>query len=502
MSFLDESNRAALKNDELETELLAALTLEPRMFWAAREILGGGERATLAFYRDVNRWTWRAMAALSEAAPQTLDALAFDALTVCDWLQQQRGGGDKSILEELGGANALMKRLTSTLALPSMISDYARRLRRWADLRDLRASFSRLAIEAASVEADPDDLMAQAQAIFSQSTTALTKGADTSADRVDHRWEGEFDGFLCGDSLNSTTTGIAALDRLLRGGIHSSRYIVLGGLTKHGKTTLALAIASSFAFGAAGAVDWISVEMNDTELEDRFLAHISNVDIQAFKERCKALKIKSFREIEAAATYYRDERFRAQGRAVADARAHFASSALRIVVDGAPNVRDIEAMIRARRANMRPEDHSIVVVDYLQKLTPSDRRLTGAERLDDISTRLNAISKDKTLNCTVIVLVQFGQDAAKRFMDSKSAPSFSDIKGTSTIAQDANHCLILHRPDIYSKSEAMRSYVEIEQVLSRHGGGGEKIEQLVDLVTSRFMDVPMSFGRAAYGESD
>ena len=122
-------------------------------------------------------------------------------------------------------------------------------------------------------------------------------------------------------------------------------------------------------------------------------------------------------------------------------------------------------MARSLRAyrDRCPERVSMVVVDYLQLL-----KAPGAEeyeRVTTISRGLKAMAMD--LEVPVLALCQFNRQGANR----GEMPHISDLKGSSSLEQDADNVLVIHRPGLYS-DEKPADLVECRLAKARNGEPG------------------------------
>jgi replicative DNA helicase len=99
--------------------------------------------------------------------------------------------------------------------------------------------------------------------------------------------------------------------------------------------------------------------------------------------------------------------------------------------------------IRSAIINTRREvDHvPIVIVDYLQILTPRDRKVGRHEQLGEITRGLKIIARE--FSTCVVAMAQLNREAAKR--DAK--PTMADLRESGSIEADADVVILLHRPD-------------------------------------------------------
>ncbi|WP_412031275.1 DnaB-like helicase C-terminal domain-containing protein [Metamycoplasma buccale] len=89
-----------------------------------------------------------------------------------------------------------------------------------------------------------------------------------------------------------------------------------------------------------------------------------------------------------------------------------------------------------------------VFIDYFQLLTPNLNLGLDHEKLSSISKDLKQLAKQNDLN--VFVLTQLSRDYEKK---GSGTPSFSDLKGTSSIEQDADVILFLYSKNIVESAK-------------------------------------------------
>ena len=101
---------------------------------------------------------------------------------------------------------------------------------------------------------------------------------------------------------------------------------------------------------------------------------------------------------------------------------------------------------------------------YLLSVYQPDGPAPPAETLALISRRLKFLARD--LNIPVVALAQVNRQSEDR-QDHK--PRLADLRESGSIEQDADVCMILHRPDMYvSKDEQERKSPKPCEVLEIH----------------------------------
>ena len=242
-------------------------------------------------------------------------------------------------------------------------------------------------------------------------------------------------------------TGLYKLNRLT-GGWHKGNLIILAGRPAMGKTTIMLSMAK-----AAAKKDFdvliFSLEMSTDELTDRLV--ISNTDIDS--EQFRIGNVES--EIPKV-----DESI---------GRLHH----LPISID--KNVEATAAYIRARVREQRRKKCDLVIIDYLNLMTPEGKKNRNRENdVSEMTRALKIIAKESEV--PVIVLAQLSRKCEER---ASKMPELSDLRESGSIEQDADIVLLCFRPEYYWNDENMpdkyrgkRNYGELIIAKNRHGRTG------------------------------
>lgn len=82
----------------------------------------------------------------------------------------------------------------------------------------------------------------------------------------------------------------------------------------------------------------------------------------------------------------------------------------------------------------------LVIVDYLQKITPARRQEKRAYEVGDVSTMLKALAQE--LNVALLSLAQLSRESEK---DKGRLPRLSDLADSSQLEKDADCVALLHR---------------------------------------------------------
>lgn len=248
-------------------------------------------------------------------------------------------------------------------------------------------------------------------------------------------------------------TGFAELDHAIGGGLRRGEVVVLGARTSIGKTAFACQVAIHAARKGYG-VHYHSLEMPAARIMERCLCHLSGVEL--WKIRKGHLSPDERDSLKRAVDI-------------------LSGCPIRVADSGAVTVQQIHDAV---------VEHSpaLVVVDYLQLVTPPGHADTRAQEVAEISRALKQMAMKR--NVAVLALSQLNRESDKR----GGEPSLSDLRESGAIEQDADTVLLLWRNGIPDARE--RSYeVKLTIAKSRYGPTGKmKLLFCPGLLTFRVME--------------
>lgn len=185
--------------------------------------------------------------------------------------------------------------------------------------------------------------------------------------------------------LIGITTGFKPLDDIT-GGFRRGQLIVIGAATKGGKTSMAVNMATRAA-NAGHPVGFISLEMSSGELFDRFVSSYGGVDISVLSKEPTKGEMDS---ISRAATQ---------------------ASLLPIFIRDEGDVNPLQLRAAMRRM-CAVHQTRLIVVDYIQLLSPTDRKDSRERQVAEASRTLKQLAKE--LDITILALTQLNADGASR----------------------------------------------------------------------------------------
>ena len=211
-------------------------------------------------------------------------------------------------------------------------------------------------------------------------------------------------------------SGYDKLDDALSG-FHQSDLVILAARPSVGKTSLALDIARRSAKKHGTKVGVFSLEMSASQLIERLLSVESQLD--AWRMRTGRMKGDDLGVLNTAADRLRS---------------------LPIYIDDRPGMSTINIRSTARKMK-REHDINLLIVDYLQLVTPHETRNSDSmvQHVTEVSRSLKQIARE--LSIPVLALSQLSRDVEKR--DGK--PRLSDLRDSGSIEQDADVVMFLHR---------------------------------------------------------
>lgn len=239
-------------------------------------------------------------------------------------------------------------------------------------------------------------------------------------------------------------TGYQDLDEQLGGGMLAGGMYVLAARPAMGKTTLAINIADRLA-ASGHSILFVSLEMDTDQLEAKRLAR--ETGIPANRLLMAPLTEEEHVRVMEAADVIRTLPVQINRRENA-------------------NVTQIETMAR-QVPGLR-----LIVIDYLGKVLPEDRRRSRYEYTTEISGDIKALAR--RFRVPVLVLAQLNRAPTDR---RDPTPQLSDLRDSGAIEQDADGVILLHRVDYYTREgQAMQDPISDLQVIvakNRHGPTGE-----------------------------
>jgi replicative DNA helicase len=412
-------------NLEAERSILGAVLLENHALNTAVEVLRSDD-----FFLPQHRCIFERMVQLAEKQQ------GIDTITLMEDLTR---AGE---LEAAGGV-AYLSSLADGLPRITNVEHYARIVKEKAVLRNLIHSASAIQEQALAAGDDADIILDRAEsAIFQLAEDRVRVGLIGVKELVKDGYERLEKIFSEGRRVTGLPTGYANLDNETAG-LQPSELIVLAARPSMGKTALALNVAENVALRNREPVAIFSLEMSKESLLLRFLASEARVDAHKFRTGHMnkddwAKVTRSLGELGEAPIWIDDS----------------ASSTV------------LEMGAKARRLK-RDRGLSLMIVDYLQLVIPSNNRRNSnrQEEVASISRGLKALAKE--LKIPVLVLSQLTR--APERDDRK--PQLSDLRESGAIEQDADVVLFINRPNFYKTDLPDEDRAKAELIIAKQRNG-------------------------------
>lgn len=229
-------------------------------------------------------------------------------------------------------------------------------------------------------------------------------------------------------------TGFPNIDNALR--IKDGKLIIIAGRPKSGKTSLAVTIAKNMD-RMGTRIGFLSIEMPESEIMDRWLSMESNID----SSKLGKYKKLSPQEIQS----------------LNDAGAVFYNSNILLDETGSLDISDVERKCRI----MKKMGAQVIFIDQLSQI--GNRNIKAGEATSLYSencTRLARLKKE--LKLPVFLLHQLNRDMKVR---QNKEPIVSDLKQSGKIEEDADAVIFIHRPEEYESDQAAKAILHGKAVL-------------------------------------
>ncbi|MCA9662498.1 MAG: replicative DNA helicase [Myxococcales bacterium] len=385
------------------------------------------------FYHPANKAIFEAMSTLAQRN-EPIDVITLEAqLRATDTLRL------------VGGIEAL-SRLGDRYATSHNITHHADLVRRAAVLRNLAVAASEIAEDAQGDPEDPYQFVDEAE---KKIMAVNERGRKTSYVSSRELLLNVFKGITERHKRKNPITGVPTLFTQLdtmTSGLQPGDLIILAARPSMGKTAFALNLCTNACVPQArhrnlpeeerpvlNPILFFSLEMSAESLIERILCAEARVDFS--KLRSGQFVEDDFRKLVNAAD-------------------RISNAKLYVDDQAAPTILEIRARARRFREDKNifdgnPEQHGMVVVDYLQLCRGGGRFDSREQEISEISRGLKGLAKE--LKMPVIALSQLN-----RAVDSRAdhRPMLSDLRESGAIEQDADVIMFIYRPERYLSSEA------------------------------------------------
>ncbi len=418
---------------EVEMAVLGAMLIDEDAVPKAIEIL-----KPESFFDKRNRVIFESMSSLYEANEPIVTVSIYEEL-------KKSGKTD-----EAGGA-AYISKLTQNISSTANVDYHARVVMEKWILRQLISSSMEIAGSAYAGNEDVFDLLDAAESkIFQISEKGIKESFQSMDKAVKETWEMIEAIHSKKISTFAVPSGFYALDDLL-GGFQKSDLIIVAARPSMGKTAFAMSAARNAAIDHNVPVAIFSLEMATSQLVTRLISSESSINAHGL----------------------RTGKFKAEDGAKVSRTVHKLSKAP-IYIDDSPAISILELRAKARRIKSE-KNIGLIIIDYLQLLSPSFNMESREREISTISRSLKSLAKE--LNLPVVALSQLNRQLETR-TDKK--PMLSDLRESGSIEQDADVVLFLYRPEVYGITQY--SYGEMN---------GETTEGIAEVIVGKQRNGPV-----------
>jgi replicative DNA helicase len=414
------------QNSEAEESVLGSIIIDNNALVKVADIISPDD-----FYLPKHRYIYEAIFDLYiKNAP-------IDILSLSNRLEE------KKLLDEISGVSFLTSLVNKTPTSAHIIH-YANIIHQKKILRDLIAASYKISELGWNESEDINDVVDKAeQVIFaisqksvSQDFVALKNELTKAFERIDQLQKG-------GGKLRGVGTGFETLDNYLSG-LQKSDLIILGARPSIGKTSLAMDIARNIALKEKTPVGIFSLEMSRDQVVDRLIAAESTVDL--WKIRTGRLSTEG--EINDFSL-------------IQDAFSRLSEAP--IFIDDAPSPTMMQMRTMARRL-LAETNLGLIIVDYLQLITPASIRENIVQQYSEVSRSLKSLARE--LNVPILALSQLSRAVEQR---TPAIPRLSDLRETGSLEQDADVVLLIYREDKYHPETERKNIADI--IIAKHRNG-------------------------------
>ena len=427
---------------EAEKSVLGASLLSKDALFDVVEVVRSED-----FYDENHKEIFKAMLELHRKnAP-------VDALTVAEELKKRNS------LNMVGG-RAYIASLSAGTPTTSNAMEYAKIVAEKAAVRRLINTADDIVTKGYDDSMDANQMLDYAESGIFEISQARQKGQYThlkdvlltNIEIIDKA--SQLDGGLTG-----VTTGFKYLDEKTSG-LQKSDLIILAARPAMGKTAFALSLSLTAAVKGGASVMIFSMEMSKEQLGQRLLSMESKVDMQSLKTG--RLERRDWDDINIALDVL---------------------SKANIHIDDTAGINIMEMKSKCRRLKAE-EGLDLVVIDYLQLMTPEGKADSRTQEISVISRNLKLLARE--LDCPVIVLSQLSRAPETR---TDHRPMLSDLRESGSIEQDADIVIFLYRDDYYNEDTEVPGECEVIIAKQRSGPTGtvkitwlDKLTKFVDSV--------------------
>ena len=424
-------------NPLVEISLIGALIADNKTYYKIQSLVHKDD-----FYSPVHSKVFATISSLAQ------EGRSFDAIVLKEKLQSL------NILDEIGGTAYIDK--AEIAACTSIVAEsYAAIVKDLSMRREVAAISSKFHKESTNpnYEGDSKELVARLIGDISSVTVERDnkQGFSTTEDAVTELFEG--------DSGRVITTGIQKIDDDWP--IMTSGVTIVAGRPSHGKSTLAVELASGAAKNG-NRVDFYTLEMSKSQVAARMIS----------SDLCLHGKETHYRSI-----YRKDLR---EGLSQEDLMIiKQAARELPVINWNDASSMTTSDMICNSMSNKAIKDKvDLMVIDYIDNVSHADMQgndMRWDQKVGSIVHRFRKFAKDN--DCAVILVVQLN----RKTMDSNlGRPQLSGLKNSGEIEQHADTVLFT-----YKKSNVLKAMKPLDDMDTEELAEYNRCENKIEIICGK-----------------
>ena len=310
------------------------------------------------------------------------------------------------------------------------VNGYCASIKEHSDYRRLMFELTNMVNEypenrqrAAELAADAQNRILALEGTKSRKKRSALDMLRSSIDRIDKIAQGLHDPM-------GVPYGIPSIDKMTMGA-QTSQMVVIAARPGDGKTNAGIKVLRNAVFRQNKIGMMFSLEMEGEKIINRILASENNIPNVFFKDKDAASGgAHNFEKIGAFSTLHMDK----------------LENKLHIYDE--PEITPTQIRARCMAAKRQYGELGVVVIDYLQLVTP-DRPTEN--RNNDVSAMSRFFKKmAMELCCPVVVLSQLNRAGASRSAKD-NRPRVTDLRESGAIEQDADVIILLYREEMLNK---------------------------------------------------
>lgn len=364
-----------------------------------------------------------------------------DFLTVAEQLMKREQ------LDKAGGRNYLIELIESTPSIKN-IESYANIIR----AKSLQRKTYIAACKIEEVALNPgdlttDEMINEIEKVFFTALQSHSKEVELKMINIDE--QEHLINRLCSNPdknrINGLETGFDKLDAITSG-LKPGNLVIIAGRPSMGKTAFAINIAQHCVLKSRKAVGIFSLEMSEQEIITRMLSSLSSVPLSNISTG--QLSNENFFRVNEAINQLRTAP---------------------VFISEKNLLTAFDVQIAARRLKHQRPDLSLIILDYIQLMSGTTKKLEYRTReLGEISRSLKALSRE--LDIPVVALSQLSRRVEER---NDKRPVMSDLRDSGEIEQDADLVICMYRDSVYTRktNDLQMQKDPAEAIICKHRNG-------------------------------